>query len=110
MKPFAETCPADAFLNPELFRTPSDNPVYGEEQFREGKATADAWEVVSIGISGVWGASREGSSLTSYERIGYHANTADLLRGFLAGSARVVVYRWSADGWDRVEIKAAGRP
>lgn len=107
-KHFAETCSAESFLNPDLFRTEFDNPAHGEEQYRNGLRIGNECEVISIGISGVWGGTpKTGGSLSSYERIGYHANTADLLRGFLASGARVHVYRWKADGtgWEATRIK-----
>jgi hypothetical protein len=98
MKPFRETCPADAFLNPDNFRTGWDRPGYAEEQYATGLRIGRENERIHISVTGVWGASRPGSSLSSYETIGGHANTADLLRGFLDSGCPIVVYRWKTDG------------
>jgi len=41
---------------------------------------------------------KDGSSMTSYEKIGYHANTADLLRGFIDSAVPIKVYRDTTEG------------
>lgn len=97
--------PAEAFLDPSRFVTDFDarnqaRDGYGDKQYAEGlKVSREAREVF-ISANGTWGADLKptlpgslGASLTSYEGIGYHANTADLLRGFLAGPAPIKVYR-----------------
>lgn len=105
--------PAEAFLKPENFVTPYDaanqaREGYGDKQYAEGLRVSREAVCVFINASGTWGATTKArpgcgqGSLQAYEGIGYHANTADLLRGFLAGPAPVIVYR--KDG-TRKEIK-----
>ena len=49
---------------------------------------------MSISENGVWGAQlKDGSHLSSYEVLGYHACTADLLRGLLDSGVPIRVYR-----------------
>lgn len=100
--------PAIDYLGPENFRTDWDGNLGSsrrEEKYREGLAWSAKAVRITIGINSVWGATlKDGGTLTSYEGIGYHSGTADLLRGFLDGPAEVVVYRH--DG-SRTVIKPA---
>jgi hypothetical protein len=88
---------ASDFLIPENFRTGWDGQVGDprrEEQYRKGLAMSEQAHTISISYSDSWSATmKDGGSQTAYERIGYHACTADLLRGFLDGPAQIVVYR-----------------
>ena len=97
--------PAETFLDPSKFVTDFDSrPIDGsiekrqanaKAQYAKGIETGKAAKTIFIGADGTWGATmKDGSSLTSYEGIGYHANTADLLKGFLDSGAEVVVYRY----------------
>lgn len=88
--------PAFAFLTPVLFITDWDNinPHKAKEQYNKGVEVGNNAKSVHIAADGTWGASmKDGSSLTSYEGIGYHAHTASLLEGFLASGAKITVYR-----------------
>lgn len=93
--------PASDYLVPENFRTSWDGPEgskYREEQYRTGLSYSENATRITIGQNSVWGASMKSSSVvSSYEGIGYHACTADLLRGFLDGPAEIVVYRAGQD-------------
>lgn len=88
--------PAVDFLHPELFGTDWDNrPEYAEEQYQEGLKTGRESREVFITCGGTWGAhGLSGSQTTSYEGIGYHAHTADLLRGFIASGVKIVIHRY----------------
>jgi hypothetical protein len=97
----------DAFLNPENFVTAFDSlPVqnmstaeYIQKQYENGKKYATEYKTVGICANGTWFAfgkhakGYELSSVTSYEVIGYHRNTKELLQGLLDGTAEVVVCR-----------------
>ena len=89
--------PAHEYLIPENFRTDWDGragDAKREEQYRTGLHWSGKCSRISIGTNSVWSATtKEGSSVSSYEGIGYHSCTADLLRGFLDGPAEIVVYR-----------------
>lgn len=89
--------PAHEYLVPENFRTDWDGRVGDarrEQQYREGLAQSERCTRIIIGSNSVWGGTtKDGGSLTSYEGIGYHSCTADLLRGFLDGPAEIVVHR-----------------
>lgn len=95
--------PADAYLNPEKFRTMFDNEVGAAVQYAHGLEIANRFDKVTISCTSVWGAFKSNGDdgfddLSSSEGIGYHSNTAALLRGFLAGNAELVVYRNGPDG------------
>lgn len=102
--------PAKAYLNPENFVTPRDklNRDYAIAQAQKGQQISNSAKLVSISCTGCWAANMEDDShVTSYERIGYHVNTAELLSGFLAGHAPIVVWRETADGITATEVKHA---
>lgn len=91
-----------AYLNWRNFVTdyPLDadpnHPRQGE-QYAAGLKTGREAREIHLSIKGVWSARmKNGSSIQSYEGIGYHASTASLLRGFLDSGAPIIVHR--ADG------------
>jgi len=87
--------PPAAFLEPADFATSYDHqPDYAARQHALGVLTSLQAVSVSISCSGTWGATLSNGVVTSSEGIGYHAHTADLLRGFLDGPAPVIVHRW----------------
>lgn len=97
-----EKLPAESYLNPELFRTEWDTlPAntgkgYSDQQYQTGLLVGRESEYVTISARGTWGAvGKRGSVTTSYEGIGYHACTADLLRGFLDSGVSIIVYRYT---------------
>jgi len=96
-----EALPPEAFLDPSRFVSGFDRKETGTDQYLTGLETGLDWRIIQINYRGVWGASdrRDGSggSLTSYEGIGYHANTSALLQGFLDSPAMVTVGRWFKD-------------
>jgi hypothetical protein len=85
------------FLNPELFKTAFDAATIADKQYETGLATGREVRSnggqVTIGQNDVWGAHHGNTSISSYEKLGYHANTADLLRGFLDSGVEIIVYR-----------------
>ncbi|MEU8948808.1 hypothetical protein [Streptomyces sp. NPDC048489] len=101
--------PPEAFLKPENFVTEYDqrDPKRAEEQYREGLRLSAAYDRIVIRAGGTWAAEcgplhaeanvYMGKCAYSYEGIGYHGNTADLLRGFLDGPAPVDVERRQED-------------
>lgn len=107
--------PADAYLKPEMFRTMFDGEAGGAVQFQRGLDVANRFDQVFISCSSVWSAHKDNGEagcedLSSYEGIGYHSNTASLLRGFLAGNAELIVYRNGPDGKTmRTVIKQRGQ-
>lgn len=100
--------PASDFLNPDNFVTTYDklNDAYRITQYEKGLAARKEYKSIFIGANGTWGAhTHTGGLVTSYEGIGYHANTADLLRGFLDSDIKIVVYRNSEEGTKEFTIK-----
>ncbi len=94
--------PAEAFLNPHNFATGFDNTPdnvakdAAMKQYFNGRFVADAHPGITeifISANGTWGACGEGTTVTTYEGIGYHSNTAALLLGFLDSGLPVIVYR-----------------
>lgn len=84
----------DAFLHPHLFKTELDNEERGKSQYEKGKNID--YDYIFITYGSTWSAGDFDSHrfCTSYEGIGYHSNTADLLRGFLASGKPIYVMRW----------------
>lgn len=97
--PILNALPPEAFLKPEDFVTGFDarNPDRAKAQYETGLLVANRSRRVGITAGGTWFADGlDGSFTTSCEGIGYHSNTADLLRGLLAGKAEFVVHRYTA--------------
>lgn len=95
--------PAEAYLNSERFVTAFDamhkNRDTAARQYQHGMDVGKRANRVHIAVNSVWSASmKDGGSLQSYEGIGYHACTADLLRGFLDSGVTIVVHRYADDG------------
>ena len=93
--------PASAFTNPENFKTRMDSvqPQICKDNYQRGLKLSHESKSISISISSVWSSvGKDGSNTSSYEGIGYHTGTSELLRGFLDGPAQVIVYRLTDDG------------
>lgn len=89
--------PPDAFLQWENFRTEYDCPgdAYSLEQYSNGLEIGRASVTVGISMNGTWYAlGKDRSTTTSYEGIGYHRSTADLLHGLLDSGCPFVVHRF----------------
>lgn len=92
------------FLNPDNFKTTMDTPELDLKQYKKGLELSNTSSVIGISANGCWFADLiSGGHLTSYEVIGYHSSTAALLKGFLAGRAKFIVYR--GEGVTRTTIK-----
>lgn len=88
---------ANDFLDPNKFKTSMD--YSNSNQYAKGLDISN--NAVSIGVSvhdTWWACMKDGSRMTSYEKLGYHSNTCALLSGFLAGSASFQVYRMTDKG------------
>jgi hypothetical protein len=83
----------EEYLNWRNFDTPFDTINGGVDSYWRGIKQGRETPVITIAINGTWGATGNNTSITSYEGIGYHANTSSLLRGFLDSGARIEVYR-----------------
>ena len=88
-----EKLPPEAFLDPENFKTPLDTNQYGSEQCDKGLLIGSKSKAIHIGINNVWSAEYKNSYFQSYEKIGFHSNTSDLLRGFLESNTKIIVHR-----------------
>ncbi|MFA6270655.1 MAG: hypothetical protein WC657_05630 [Candidatus Paceibacterota bacterium] len=101
--------PAESFLDPDKFKTDTDSypeAGYADQQFQKGLKISNESLEVGVSAYGTWWAhGKDGSHTTSYEGIGYHSCTADLLRGFLAGTAKFIIYRLTDDGITETCIK-----
>ncbi len=90
--------PADSFLDPELFRTGSRLDtvpnVRETAKYRQTLADCTQWREIHIATNNVWSAHNVDNGHTqSYEKLGYHANTAALLAAFLDSGIPVYVHR-----------------
>ena len=86
------------FLNPDNFVTHYDslphNIEYAKEQYSKGLSIGNQAKKIHISITDSWSASMLNNSyISAYERIGQHACSKDLLRGFLDSSVAIIVYR-----------------
>lgn len=50
---------------------------------------------VHIAVDDTWSATRRGETISSYEKIGYHADSAALLQGFLESECVFFIHRWN---------------
>ena len=89
-----ESLDYSAYLNWQSFETAYDTPERAKDQYEKGLAIGKEARFITLSYKGVWGYVRGNSTCSSYEGIGYHANTKDLLHGFLDSGAVVIVYRW----------------
>jgi hypothetical protein len=72
--------------------------AYQSKQYQHGLDIGRNASSVHIAVNSTWSARmKDGASLSSYEGIGYHACTADLLRGFIDSGVRIVVHRLTPD-------------
>lgn len=94
-QPSLNDLPAEAFCEPDQFRTAFDTPGRSDERYQYGmKLGREQAREITIAINGAWGATmKTGGSLSAAERIGLHADTAALLRGFLDSGCALTVYR-----------------
>ena len=87
------------FLTPAKFTASEVWPAWANfaaEQYQRGLELAQKWEI-HISANDVWGGYRKdakgSSDLSSYEKIGYHSGTGELLRGFLDSGRPIFVHR-----------------
>ena len=85
------------YLHPEKFVTPYDGTAYATQQYAKGLEIGENYQQVHIATNGVWGASKPNESVSSYEIIGYHSCTADLLQGFIDSRCTLIVHRWDGN-------------
>jgi hypothetical protein len=98
--------PPSAFLDWRNFITEYDahnGKEKADAQYQKGFIIGKKNAVVGVGAGGTWWAQGRpeqgcpmGSSTTSYEGIGYHANTADFWRGVLDSGCKIVIMRHDA--------------
>ena len=104
----------DSFLNPQQFTTEHDAKVegYAIQQERHGMTVGQASHTILIDRYGTWFTYKlDGGMVTSGdERMGIHANTADLLKGFLASPASIVIQRYENDEITYHCIKQCNHP
>jgi len=100
VKPYSEleALAPEKYLDWEFFVTDFDampvNRARAQEAYEKGLETGRENEVVFVTGRGTWGAKRPDCQTTSYEGIGYHANTAHFWHGVLDSGCRVEVYRY----------------
>jgi hypothetical protein len=86
-------------LRPADYTTPYDHlhvgTPYPAAQYDKGIQHAEQGYTIHISRTGCWSAVRpdELGGTFSYERIGYHACTSDLVRGWIDGGATIVDHR-----------------
>lgn len=103
--------PASDFLNPELFRTGFDTDAdKREDRYQKELARCRDYTIFHIGANGTWSATtKDGGSVSSYEGIGYHAYTADLLRAVLDSDCPFIVHRDDGKGINPFNIRMMQR-
>jgi hypothetical protein len=100
--------PPQKYLDWKFFKTDWDiTPARAEEIYRKGLKIGAEARYVFISANDTWGAAMlDGGTITSYEGIGYHAYSSDLLHGFIDSGAAIVVYRYGVNGATQI----AGEP
>ena len=75
------------------------SPGMGDERYNEG--LNNNFDYFTIAINNVWGArANDNGSVSSYEKIGYHAGSIDFVRGILDSGCPA--YCYCDDGWRRI--------
>jgi len=111
-----EQLPAVAYLDWQKFETPFDsmpsNVARQQDRYNEGLETGRNAKEFHLSVRGVWStenrvdANGYGMSYTSsYEGIGYHANTAHFLHGILDSGCPVIVHRRTDSDTNGTQIK-----
>ncbi len=99
--------PAEAFLDPSNFTTGRDGDAgRANKRYLDGLAECRDYAKVFIAINNTVSArlkpcaGRNGlsGSMNGYEKLGYHAYSADYLRAILDSGCPVWVYRVGSDG------------
>lgn len=102
-----------SFLNPDNFKSPMDqfsNSEYALEQYNFGLKIGKDAKKINISINNVWNATdKDGVNTASAEKIGYHAFTSALLKGFLDSGAPITVHRDTDNGIKSIEIREEQR-
>lgn len=103
---FVRELTPEQWLDASRFATDHDtlavNIARQEENYQRGLRTGQNATEVGINYNGAWFASnRDGSFLTSYESIGYHANTRFFWQGVIDSGVRIIVKQLK----ERVGIK-----
>jgi hypothetical protein len=102
------------YLNPSSFITDFDglpshiNRGYALKQHNKGIEIGKEYHKIHIDEHSLWSASSPNSLCSSYEGIGYHACTADLLSGFLQSPAAIIVHRLKGENLVSQIIKPSG--
>jgi len=91
--------PASDFLNASLFETGYDVCLdRAKAKYDAFSADLNDFASVHVSVNGTWGATtKTGGSVSSYEGIGYHAYTSDLLQAILDSDCPFYVYRIEND-------------
>src|SRR5271157_1551404 len=100
--------PASDFLNAFNFRTVLDvsKDCKGQRYFKALEEMR-GYTAFHIGAENVWSADCKGGSyLSSYEGIGYHSNTAELLQAALDSDCAFYVYRYEGNNPVKYDIRA----
>jgi hypothetical protein len=75
---------------------PQNAPRHAE-QYETGRRMAREGQTIFIAVNSVWSSQKPGCFTSSYEKLGYHSCTADLIRGWVDGGATIIDYRDAAD-------------
>jgi len=91
--------PARDFLDAPSFGTDFDvDEDRSEQRYQDELKRCEGYTAFHIGINGTWSAKcKDGGHVSSYEGIGYHAYTADLLQAVLDSDCAFIVHRLEDD-------------
>lgn len=88
--------PASDFTDATKFqKTQLRSTVQGAEKQRAKGLELAKDYIVHIAVNDTWSATRCSESISSYEKLGYHADTAALLQGFIDSGCTFFVHRWN---------------
>lgn len=80
-----------------------------EEAYQKGLELGKECQKITIATNNVWGAStKDGASISSYEKIGYHSHTEELLRGFWDSGCPIQVYYSTESSYGSIVFSHAG--
>lgn len=74
--------------------------------YARGLSQGNEMESITIAVNNVWGGrAKDGASVQSYEKIGYHAGSTDYIRGVLSSGCPVRVFRATGNGISIYELE-----
>lgn len=86
-------------IDPRDYRSPFANLLsnperYKREQFAKAAQMVREGLTMHVACNGVWSASKPGTSVQSYEKVGHHSGAEWIVQGFLLSGGKVIFHNF----------------